>query len=379
MENPPVGPFDPSLLREPMARRLYRRSVATGQITLPAVPGMIDEYVRMCDSLFTDVGVRFTAEQLRHLRAVLEDQLAQAYTASSRSNIVISYDSPVGTTLNYHVKPEWRTIEATYESWFATRQPPLFGTEPDARVWALAGETTDPGSHRVLDVGAGTGRNALALARRGHPVDAVEMTQKFADIIRAESEQESLDVRVIQRDVFATTDALRADYQLILLSEVVPDFRTTQQLRGIFELAARCLAPGGRLVFNAFLARHGYTPDNAALELAQQCYSMIFTRDEMTRAAELLPVELVADDSVYEYEKTHLPEGAWPPTGWYADWVRGLDVFDVEREVCPIDMRWLVYQKRVGTLTTRLASTQPAGTCVDSNVACARPDAGGAP
>jgi SAM-dependent methyltransferase len=346
MENPPVGPFDPLLLREPMARRLYRRSVATGQITLPAVPGMIDEYVRMCDSLFTDVGVQFTAEQLGRLRAVLEDQLAQAYTASSRSNIVISYDSPVGTTLNYHVKPEWRTIEATYESWFATRQPPLFGTEPDARVWALAGETTDPGSHRVLDVGAGTGRNALALARRGHPVDAVEMTQKFADIIRAESEQESLDVHVIQRDVFATTDALRVDYQLILLSEVVPDFRTTQQLRGIFELAARCLAPGGRLVFNAFLARHGYTPDNAALELAQQCYSMIFTRDEMTRAAELLPLELVADDSVYEYEKTHLPDGAWPPTGWYADWVRGLDVFDVERGACPIDMRWLVYQKR---------------------------------
>ncbi len=346
MENPPVRPFDPSLLREPMARRLYRRSVVTGQITLPAVPGMIDEYVRMCDNVFADVGVRFTAEQLGHLRAVLEDQLAQAYTASSRSNIVISYDSPVGTTLNYHVKPEWQTIEATYENWVATRQPPLFGTEPDARVWALAGEAADPGTHRVLDVGAGTGRNALALARRGHPVDAVEMTPKFADVIRADAERESLDVRVIQRDVFTTTDALRADYQLILLSEVVPDFRTTQQLRGIFELAARRLAPGGRLVFNAFLARQGYTPDNAALELAQQCYSMIFTRDEMTRAAELLPLELIADDSVYEYEKTHLPEGAWPPTGWYADWVSGLDVFDVEREVCPIDMRWLVYQKR---------------------------------
>ena len=346
MENPPVRPFDPSLLREPMARRLYRRSVVTGQITLPAVPGMIDEYVRMCDNVFADVGVRFTPEQLGHLRAVLEGQLTQAYTASSRSNIVISYDSPVGTTLNYHVKPEWRTIEATYESWVATRQPPLFGTEPDARVWALAGETTDPGTHRILDIGAGTGRNALALARRGHPVDAVEMTPKFADIIRAEAERESLDVHVIQRDVFATTDALRVDYQLIVLSEVVPDFRTTQQLRGIFELAARCLAPGGRLVFNAFLARHGYTPDNAARELAQQCYSMIFTRDEMTSAAELLPVELVADDSVYEYEKTHLPDGAWPPTGWYADWVSGLDVFDVEREACPIEMRWLVYRKQ---------------------------------
>ena len=67
--------------------------------------------------------------------------------------------------------------------------------------------------------------------------------------------------------------------------------------------------------------------------------------DELASAAALLPLELVADDSVYEYEKTHLPEGAWPPTSWYAAWVSGLDVFDVEREASPIEMRWLVYQK----------------------------------
>ena len=56
-------------------------------------------------------------------------------------------------------------------------------------------------------------------------------------------------------------------------------------------------------------------------------------------------LQLVADDSVYEYEKANLPEGAWPPTSWYADWVSGLDVFDVDREDRPIEMRWLVYQK----------------------------------
>jgi SAM-dependent methyltransferase len=350
-------------LKESMARRLYRRSVAKGQITLPAVPGMIDEYVTMCSVLFAGVGRTFSAEQLAHLRSVLEEQLAAAFAASPRSTIVISYDAPVGTVLNYHVKPEWWTVEAAYENWIATREPPLFGTEPDARVWALAHEAADPTMHRVLDVGAGTGRNALALARRGHPVDVVEMTPKFADMIRSDAERESLDVRVIQRDVFSTMDDLRQDYGLILLSEVVSDFRTTHQLRNLFELAANCLAPGGRLVFNAFLAREGFTPDNAVVQLGQQMYTSIFTWPEMSTAAAKLPLELVADDSVYEYEKAHLPEGAWPPTSWYAEWVSGQDVFDVPREECPIEMRWLVYKKPVwGGSTRRLVNLRIDGT-----------------
>jgi SAM-dependent methyltransferase len=345
MDDPALRSIDPATLREAMARRLYRGTVASGQISLPAAPGMIDEYVKMCDTVFAGVGVRFNADELAHLKTALASQLAEAYAASPRSRIVISYDSPVGMMLNYNIKPEWQTIEAAYDYWVATREPPLFGTEPDARVWALAGESADPSSHWVLDIGAGTGRNSLALARRGHPVDAVEMTPKFADMIRAEAQREALEVRVIQGDVFASMNDLRRDYRLIVLSEVVSDFRTTQQLRGVFELAARCLMPGGRLVFNAFLPRPGYLPDDGARELGQQVYTTIFTRDELASAAGLLPLALVGDDSVYEYEKAHLPDGAWPPTNWYADWVSGRDVFDVERETSPIEMRWLVYQK----------------------------------
>ncbi len=236
-------------------------------------------------------------------------------------------------------------MEAAYEDWISTREPPLFGTEPDARVWALANEAADPRTHPILDIGAGTGRNALALARRGHPVDVVEMTPAFASMIRSDAQRESLDLHIINQDVFTSKDLLRQDYQLILLSEVVSDFRTTQQLRSLFELAAQCLAPGGRLVFNTFLPRGGYTPDQAAREFGQQTYTTIFTRDEMTMAAAGLPLELTADDSVYDYEQEHLPPGAWPPTSWYADWVSGLDVFTIEREKCPIEMRWLVYRK----------------------------------
>jgi 2-polyprenyl-3-methyl-5-hydroxy-6-metoxy-1,4-benzoquinol methylase len=333
------------MLRDAMARRLYRRAVAEGQIALPAVPALLDEYLTMCENLFASLGVRYTAQESAQLKTVLQRELEKAFRASSRSNIVISYDAPFGTRLNYRVKADVSSIAVEYDHWVTTREGPLFGTEPDARVLALAGETANPETYRVLDIGAGTGRNALALARHGHPVDAVEMAPKFADIIRSEAERDALNVRVIQSDVFTAMEGVHDEYQLMVLAEVVPDFRTPREVRGMFELAADCLAPGGRMVFNTFLARQGYSPDDAARELGQQSNSSIFTRDEVTKAATELPLQLIADDSAYEYEKTHMPEGAWPPTAWFDGWAQGLDVFDVEREESPIELRWLVYQK----------------------------------
>lgn len=328
-----------------MTRRFYSRSVVNGEISLPAVPSMLEAYVEMCNNIFAGVGRKFNDDELDHLRTVLKSQLAEAFSISQRSNIVISYSAAVGPTLHYQVNARWFTIAEAYENWIATREPPLFGTEPDARIWSLANEAADPSTYRVLDIGAGTGRNALPLARRGHSVDVVELTPKFAEIIRTQARQDGLDVRVLVRNVFETTEDLRQDYQLILLSEVVPDFRTKQQLRKLFELAAHCLAPGGRLVFNTFLPRNGFELDEATREFGQQAYTGTFTHDEMSAAAAELPLELIADDSVYDYEKTHLPPGGWPPTSWYEAWVSGLDVFPVERENSPIELRWLVFRK----------------------------------
>ncbi|MCV7216627.1 class I SAM-dependent methyltransferase [Mycobacterium crocinum] len=349
MENLPLPPTAGTSLQRAMTRRLLRRSVATGEISLPAVPGMLEAYVTMCANLFGTLGSEFSPEQIDELRGILHAQLTEAFTASPRSEIVISYSAPVGTVLNYHVKSRWWTVEGAYENWIATREPPLFGSEPDARVWSLSTEAADPRSFPILDLGAGTGRNALALARRGHPVDVVEMTASFAESIRAAAQSESLPVRVLQRDIFATTDDLRSDYRLILLSEVVSDFRSTDQLRGIFDLASRCLAPDGRLVFNAFVAHRDYTPDDAALQLGQQCYTTIFTQPQMADALAGFPLALVSDMSVYDYEKNHLPAGTWPPTSWYAEWVSGQDVFDVPRDERPIEMRWLVYERSDST------------------------------
>lgn len=54
----------------------------------------------------------------------------------------------------------------------------------------------------------------------------------------------------------------------------------------------------------------------------------------------------ISDESVFEYEKARLPESAWPPTGWFAAWTQGIDMFDLPAGKAPIDMRWLVYRRK---------------------------------
>jgi hypothetical protein len=71
----------------------------------------------------------------------------------------------------------------------------------------------------------------------------------------------------------------------------------------------------------------------------------VFTRRDLAEALEGLPFELVSDESVYEFEKANLPAAAWPPTGWFEEWTRGLDLFDLTPEKSPIELRWLVYRR----------------------------------
>ena len=340
-----MKPSDPIRQRQAMTRKLDRRMACEGKLTLPAVPSMLDDYTRRCAELFAAQGRTLSEAEQAQLKKILDGQLQEAFSRSQRSHITVSYQAAVGGVLNYFVAPQHATLEQTYEHWVSTRKPPYFGTEPDAKVLAMAKQLGAPQGWRVLDIGAGTGRNSLALARQGFTVDAVEMTPKFAEMMTTTAQQESLNVRVICKEVFAASNDLQGPYDLILLSEVVSDFRTVTQLRDLFKLTSQQLAPSGALLFNAFVSRPHYSADDAAREFAQQVYSCFYTPDELASAGSGLDLTLTSDESVHEFEKTHLPSSGWPPTGWYSEWVSGQDVFQLPSEDCPISMRWLVYRK----------------------------------
>ncbi len=108
----------------------------------------------------------------------------------------------------------------------------------------------------VVDIGAGSGRDAAALARRGHRVVAVEPT----GTLRAEGERlhAALPIRWVD-DSLPALRALRDEghrYDLMLFSAVWMHLDQAERAEGMAALAA-LLAPGGVAILSL---RHGPVP-----------------------------------------------------------------------------------------------------------------------
>jgi SAM-dependent methyltransferase len=94
----------------------------------------------------------------------------------------------------------------------------------------------------VLDVGAGTGRVALHLARAGHDVTALDVDAALLAELRARGHAAGLDVTTVAADA--------ADFDLAGFALVAVPMQTIQLLReraGFFASARRALLPGGLL------------------------------------------------------------------------------------------------------------------------------------
>ena len=328
---------------------LNRRIRSEGELSFPAAPGLLDLYMRRLLAMFESMGKAFSADERTALRSMLEPRLKDGFAQSPHSRIHIKWQAEAapGTGIDYRIWLEGATLQAEYDHWAVSREPPLFGASPDAKVMHVASALEQPSRHRVLDIGAGTGRNALALARAGFPVAALEPTPAFCKSLRRTARAQRVSLEVIEANAFTPKLALgRARYSLIVCSEVTSHFRSVEELRALFERAARWLRPGGSLLFNAFLAQPGFEPPPLARELSQLAWSTVFTRKDLAFATRDLPFSRLSDESTYEYEKLHQPSASWPPTSWYESWSRGFNCYRVKSGLAPMELRWLHYQKR---------------------------------
>ncbi|HKO49441.1 MAG TPA: class I SAM-dependent methyltransferase [Polyangiaceae bacterium] len=327
---------------------LDRRIRSEGELSFPAAPALLDLYMRRLASLFASMGKRLSRDELASLRSLLEPRLKDGFEQSPHCRVHIKWqpEEAPGTGVDYRIWLVNGTLEAEYASWASSREPPLFGAYPDAKLLHIARALKTPERHRILDIGAGTGRNTLALARAGYAVHALETTPGFCSALRDTARTERLPIEVIEGNVLAPELVLgRAHYSLVVCSEVTGHFRGPADLRRLFERAARWTRKGGSLLVNAFVASKGFEPSALAREFSQIAWSTVFTHKDLAEAMGGLPFSRISDESAYAYEKAHQPPQGWPPTSWFENWSRGFNCYQVKQGLPPMDLRWLHYRK----------------------------------
>lgn len=96
----------------------------------------------------------------------------------------------------------------------------------------------------ALDLGAGAGRHALWLARRGWRVTAVDFSATALERTRRQAAAEELDVTTVLADL-DSHEPRQGAFGLILIAYVHTE---PPQRAALLARAAKALAPGGRLV-----------------------------------------------------------------------------------------------------------------------------------
>ena len=123
----------------------------------------------------------------------------------------------------------------------------------DQEVEFLVGALALQRGDRVLDVGCGPGRHALALARLGLDVVGVDRSSDFLRLATGAAEAEGLSATFVEQDVRALDFAAEFD-AAICLCQGGFGLLGGRDEPAVFERIAAALRPGGRLAITAFSA-----------------------------------------------------------------------------------------------------------------------------
>ncbi len=338
------SPLDQAIYDNLNARTVYR-----GEVLFPCVPAALGHYRTQVNQLFNNLGRPLLPPEAEQMQQLLATALTQGFTADPSALLVLKYEVTCGAGLQRELACSASLVVPTlaeqYGQWSSSAAD-CFGTAPDAKVMDLLPDLGAASTAPILDVGAGQGRNTLAIARLGYPVDALEPTAEFATQLQTAATTENLPIQIQQTNILEAQAALpQGHYALMILAAVVSHFRDGGQLRQLFEVASQTLRPGGILLCNCFLAQEGFDPDPLAREMAQVAWSSLFTRGELKSAIADLPLLLVSEERVLDYEAHHRPPTDWPPTPWYLDWASGRSAFPLTQVPPPVDLCWLVLRR----------------------------------
>lgn len=109
-------------------------------------------------------------------------------------------------------------------------------------------------SRVILDIGCGTGRHAVELARRGYTVTGVDLSESQLARAREKAREAGVDVTLLLRDAAALEFDAGFDFALMVCEGAFPLQETDEKNFAVLRCAARALRPGGKLVMTTLNA-----------------------------------------------------------------------------------------------------------------------------
>lgn len=137
-----------------------------------------------------------------------------------------------------------------YQAWAATYDEP---SNPliEAESKMLAGIIGDVAGKKILDLGCGTGRHAILLARAGAIVTGVDFSEEMLAVARTNAA--GLNIDIINAEIHAVP--LQDQFDLILCSLVLSHL---PNLLPAMQEMSRLLRPGGRIIITDLRTDHWF-------------------------------------------------------------------------------------------------------------------------
>src|SRR5918911_325809 len=120
------------------------------------------------------------------------------------------------------------------------------------------------GDGAALELGIGTGRIALPLARRGVPIHGIDLSEAMVARLRAKPGAEEIGVTIGD---FATTRVEGTFSLAYLVANTIMNLTTQEEQVACFRNVAAHLEPGGRFVIEVLVPRLQRLPPGETLQL----------------------------------------------------------------------------------------------------------------
>jgi len=173
-------------------------------------------------------------------------------------------------------------------------------------------------SKKILDIGCGTGRHAIELAKRGYKVTGIDLSENLLNKAKEKAKKENTKVTFVKKDARNFSFPEKFDVVIMICEGAFSLMETDDMNYKILKNAEKALKPGGKFIFTTlnvlFPLFHSvkdfYNKNEGSVHTESLNFNLLTFREHST-------IEITDDSGNKKTLKTNERYYAPPEIKWY--------------------------------------------------------------